>query len=403
MADHALLAHLAEARPKALAALTRYFRDLDLAEDAFQEAAARALVAWRAAGLPRDPTAWLVFAGRNAALDQVRKTKRHRDYLAGMAPIVPEDEEARRAAEIDMNELRDDVLRLLFMCCQPGLQATDQLALELKVVGGFGTSQVARALLVKPKTMEQRLTRAKRRAARIAADLEPPTLAERAKRLDAVALMVYLMFNEGYAAGGGPVHIRAELCDEAIRLARLLLSLFPAQTEIMGLLALFLFQNSRRRARLAPDGGLVRLEDQDRGLWDRAQIEEGRVLVQKALRRGRPGPYQIQAAIAAVHATAGSADETDWAEIERLYRALELVQPSPVVSLNRAVALAKTEGPEAALALLGGLEGELAGYLYFHTTRAALLAEAGQDGLELEPTRAEAAHIARTVADLAGS
>ncbi len=406
-----LAAHLANARPRALAALTRHFRDLDLAEDAFQDAAARALVNWREKGLPRDPTAWLISTGRNAALDRIRKDRRHRDYVAQAAAddLPAGDAEMDLANQIDMNELRDDVLRLLFMCCQPDLAVSDQLALALKVVGGFSAPQIAKALLIAPKAMEQRITRAKKKAAAIAADLDPPSLQQRADRLNAVALMVYLMFNEGYSAGGGPVHIRTELCDEAIRLARLLLSLFPSQPELMGLLALCLIQHSRRKARIGADGHLVPLDRQDRTLWDRQQIAEGRVLVEKALRRGRPGTYQIQAAIAAVHGKAETADETDWAEIEKLYQALEAVQPSPVVTLNRAVALSNVAGPQAALALLDNLAGELGNYLYFHTTRAALLADTEQavaaraaygQALELGPTDAEAAHIRAKIADL---
>jgi RNA polymerase sigma factor (sigma-70 family) len=260
-----IAAHLANARPRALAALTRHFRDLDLAEDAFQEAAARALVSWREKGLPRDPTAWLIFAGRNAALDRIRKDSRHRNYvmLSATDDYPSGNVELELADQIDMNELRDDILRLLFMCCQPDLAVADQLALALKVVGGFSVPQIAKALLVAPKAMEQRITRAKKKAAAIAADLDPPSMQQRGDRLNAVALMVYLMFNEGYSAGGGPDHIRTELCEEAIRLARLLLSLFPSQPELMGLLALCLIQHSRRTARLGTDGRLVPLDLQD--------------------------------------------------------------------------------------------------------------------------------------------
>ena len=398
-----LAAHLANARPKAIAALARHFRDIDLAEDAFQEAAARAVVNWRENGLPRDPSAWLIFTGRNIVVDRIRQERRHADYLARSVEEPVIDLEGDLADRIDMDELRDDVLRLLFMCCQADLSVSDQLALALKVVGGFSVPQIAHALLVKPKAMEQRITRAKKKAAAIAADLDPPSMQERARRLNAVTLMIYLMFNEGYSAtAGAGHHIQVELCDEAIRLARLLLSLFPAQPELMGLLALCLIQHSRRAARMDNLGNLIPLDEQDRSMWDRQSIAEGRVLIEKALRRGRPGPYQIQAAIADVHSLAARAEDTDWAEIERLYRALEAVQPSPVVTLNRAVALSKTDGAQAALDLLDTVGDALSTYLYFQTSRAAMLCEIGRRedaraaymlALDLGPGDAEAAYI----------
>ncbi|MCR9135089.1 MAG: RNA polymerase sigma factor [Alphaproteobacteria bacterium] len=406
--DSGVAAHLALARPKVVAALTRQFRSLENAEEAFQEACVRALVRWPDSGVPRDPTAWLLVAGRNATLDRLRKDRRlvFDDGLAE-AEVSGDDAEQDIAEQIDMAELRDDVLRLLFMCCHPDLSLQDQLALALKVIAGFSVEKIARALVVRPKSMEQRITRAKKKASAMAVRLETPSLQERTARLDAVCTMIYLLFNEGYSAGGGDVHIRGELCDEAIRLLRLLLNLFPAQSEVMGLLALCLIQHSRRDARLGPDGDLVPLESQDRRKWHRAEISEGQVLLEKALRRGRPGPYQIQAAIAATHGRARRADETDWPEIERLYEALEHVQPTAVVSLNRAVAVSKIQGASAALDHLDRLSGDLGNYLYFHTTRASFLMEtdrpdlavvAFRQALSLGPTGQETEHIQQQIA-----
>ncbi len=398
-----IAAHFAMARPRVLAALTRRFASLDLAEEAFQEACVRALERWPSAGVPRDPAAWLLLVGRNATIDRLRRDKRmdFRDELPEVEQNAA-DVEAVLANQIDTAELRDDVLRLMFMCCHPDLSLQDQLALALKVIGGFSTDKVARALVVKPKAMEQRITRAKKKAGALVAHLETPTLQERSARLDAVCVMVYLLFNEGYSATGGDVQIRSELCEEAIRLVRLLLSLFPQQAEVMGLLALCLFQHSRRLARIGDDNSLVPLDKQDRSRWNREEIAEGRVLLEKALRHGRAGPYQIQAAIAAVHCAAETAARTDWAEIEKLYGVLEQVQPSPIVSLNRAVALSKVTNAKAGLEHLATLATSLDSYLYFHASRASLLQEDGQwdaalasyeRALHLGPTGQEAGHI----------
>ncbi len=406
--DSEIAAHFAVARPRVLAALTRQFSDLDAAEEAYQEACVRAMERWAADGVPRDPTGWMIMTGRNATIDRFRRDRRI--VLTDAVPDNPANEDDVETAlvdRIDMSELRDDVLRLMFMCCHPELDLKDQLALALKVIGGFSVDKIARAFVVKPKAMEQRITRAKKKAASVAERLDTPSLQERSARLDAVCAMAYLLFNEGYSASGGDQHIRTELCDEAIRLARLLLALFPSQAEVMGLLALCLFQHSRRRARLDADGSLITLEEQDRSLWNRQEIAEGQVLIEKALRHGRPGPYQIQAAIAAVHCVAETPDGTDWGEIERLYAALEQVQPTPVVSLNRAVALAKVKDAGAGLIYLEGVSEALSGYLYFHSTRASLLEEAGdldravaayERALELDPTEQEAAHIQQRIA-----
>jgi RNA polymerase sigma-70 factor (ECF subfamily) len=401
---------LTSARPQALGALLRYFRDLDRAQEAFQEACLRALRNWPVNGPPRDPTAWLIFVGRNAALDQVRRQ-------SSEEPLPPEelisdrdDAEAALAERLDNSHYRDDVLRLLFICCHPDLPATQQIALALRVVSGLSVKEIARAFLVSESAMEQRITRAKRRVTQAQVPFETPGPIERAERLAAVAAMIYLLFNEGYSASGGDAHIRVPLCEEAIRLARLLLRLFPAEPEIMGLAALLLLQHARARARLDADGAIVLLEDQDRALWNRAMIDEGLVLVEKALRHRRPGPYQVQAAIVAVHAEAARPEDTDWAEIDRLYAVLETLQPSPVVTLNRAVAVAKLRGPAAALAMIEPLAEPLSGYFHFHGVQGALLIQQGRAedarvafgrAIALAHTAAEAAHIRRHLDQLA--
>ena len=393
---------LSAARPQALGALLRYFRDLDRAEEAFQEACLRALRHWPQNGPPRDPAAWLILVGRNAALDEARRRSSEEPLPADELISDLEDAEAALAERLDNSHYRDDVLRLLFICCHPDLPATQQIALALRIVSGLSVKEIARAFLVSESAMEQRITRAKRRIA--AADLpyEAPGPVERAERLAAVAAMIYLLFNEGYSASGGDAHIRVPLCEEAIRLARLLLTLFPGEPEIMGLAALLLLQHARAPARLDAEGDIVLLEDQDRGAWDRALLAEGLVLVEKALRHRRPGPYQLQAAIAAVHARAARSEDTDWAEIERLYALLERLQPSPVVTLNRSVAVAKVQGPAPALAMIEPLAERLSGYFHFFGVKGALLRELGRAeeariafdrAIALANTAAEAAHI----------
>jgi RNA polymerase sigma-70 factor (ECF subfamily) len=402
----------ADSRPRALAALVRSFRDLDTAEDLYQEACLRAAERWRWDGMPRDPTAWLITVARNAGLDRVRRSRRlsSLDAETALEAQAPDGDHLAEIAEaIDRTEYKDDVLRLMFMCCHPELKTHEQLALALKVVVGFSVEEIARAFVVTPDTMQRRLSRAKARAAGVAAKLDTPGLAERAERLAAVQTMIYLLFNEGYTAAGGGEHIRHALCDEAIRLARLLLELFPAQAELMGLLALSLLQHSRIRARIDAQGRLVSLEDQDRSLWDRAKIAEGRMLVEKALMKGRPGPLQVQAAIAAVHCAAERAEDTDWPEIERLYGALEALAPGPVVRLNHAVAVGKVRGPVEALAMLAPLAEDLKRYRPYQAVRAALLEESGdieaaiaalEAALSCEPTRQEAAYLTSRIAAL---
>jgi RNA polymerase sigma-70 factor (ECF subfamily) len=390
------------ARPQAMGALLRHFRDLDLAEEAFQEASLRALGSWPKNGPPRDTAAWLVFVGRNAALDGVRRRRRERALPGEETLSDLSDAEGPLAEQLDEADYRDDILRLLFMCCHPELPATQQIALALRVVCGLTVPEIARAFLVTDVAMEQRITRAKNRVAAEQIPFETPGAPERAERLSAVAAVLYLLFNEGYSATGGSAHVRIPLCDEAIRLARLVVRLFPAEPEILGLAALMLLQHSRSKARLDAYGAIVLLEDQDRGLWDRDRIAEGLALLDKALRHARPGPYQVQAAIAALHARAPRFEDTDWAEIEQLYAALERLQPSPVVSLNRAVAVSKLRGPAAALAMLDALAKDLPAYFYFFGVRGALLVDLGRPdeareafdrALALAKSPAEAAHI----------
>jgi RNA polymerase sigma-70 factor, ECF subfamily len=395
-------AALTAARPQALAALLRYFRDLDMAEEAFQEACLRALKTWPQNGPPRDPTAWLVLVGRNVAIDETRHRARQQPLPDADTLPDADDKEAELAERLDASHYRDDVLRLLFICCHPDLPATQQIALALRIVSGLSVKQIARAFLVGESAMEQRITRAKSRIAHADVAFEVPGAVERAERLAAVAAMIYLVFNEGYSASGDGAAMRLPLCDEAIRLARLLLRLFPAEPEIMGLTALLLLQHARTRARFDADGGVILLEDQDRTAWNRAMITEGLALIDKAMRHRRRGPYQVQAAIAALHARAARPDDTDWAQIDLLYAALEELAPSPVVTLNRAVAIAKLRGPAEALATIEPLARPLNGYFHFFGLKGALLMRLGRNAearaafdraIALANSAAEAAHI----------
>jgi len=403
---------LTASRPRAVAALLRYFRELDMAEEAFQEASLRALRHWPASGPPRDPLAWLIFVGRNAALDEVRRRGQHEPLPEDDALISDlDDTEAALVERLDQAHYRDDVLRLLFVCCHPELPLTQQIALALRIVSGLSVREIARAFLVGESAMEQRITRAKKRVASAGIPFDTPGRRERDERLAAVCTTVYLLFNEGYSASGGEEHVRTALCEEAIRLARLLLELFPGEPELMGLAALLLLQHARADARLDAGGMVVLLEDQDRARWNRALVAEGLALVEGALRQRGPGPYQLQAAIAATHAQAAHAGDTDWAEIDRLYAALETLQPSPVVTLNRAVAVHKLHGPQTALALTEPLADALDGYFHFHGLQGALLMQleradearaAFARALGMARTAAEAAHI-RTMLDRLGS
>jgi RNA polymerase sigma-70 factor (ECF subfamily) len=388
-------------------ALLRYFRDMDRAEEAFQDACLRALKSWPDKGPPRDPTAWLILVGRNAALDGVRKQSRTTELPPDDQISDLGDAESELAERLDGSHYRDDVLRLLFICCHPELPPTQQIPLALRIVSGLTVPQIARLFLVSEAAMEQRITRAKARIAQrnkegAEVPFEAPGPAERAERLAAVATMIYLLFNEGYSAGNDPE--RAPLCEEAIRLARLLLRLFQTEPEIMALTALMLLQQSRLGARFDSQGEIILLDDQDRALWDPKLISEGLALVDKALRHNRPGPYQVQAAIAATHSRATTAADTDWAGIDGLYLALERMQPSPVITLNRAVAVSKLHGPAAALEMIEPLEKPLSGYFHFFGARGLFLLQLGRNqeartafdrAISLANTPAEAAHIRR--------
>ncbi|SLN40445.1 RNA polymerase sigma factor [Ruegeria meonggei] len=360
-------------RPRALAALIRMFRDIDIAEEAFADACLKALIVWTNDGEPRDPLAWLLTTARNSGLDHVRKSQRRAAILSRHV----EEFKPVPAETPDPDEMRDDVLRLLFICCHPELERRDQIAIALRVVLGLSVDEIASGFLIKPKTMEQRITRAKKKIASNPVAFETPSPAERGARLGEVSLMVYLMFSEGWSTSAGPKQIKFTLCEEAIRLARLLAALFPAMGEQAALLALLLFQHARRRARIDPEGKLVALDDQDRSLWDRANIAEATGLLQKAHRTGHQGVYIIQAAIAATHAHAASVDHTDWASIESHYAALYALQPTPVVRLNQIAAQAKLHGPIYALKAMEPLAQELSTYRWYHAMRGGLLQEAG--------------------------
>ncbi len=394
-------AALVAARPRAVGALLRYFRDLDLAEEAFQDACLKALQAWPAKGPPRDPAAWLIFVGRNAGVDGVRRRSKSQALPDERELSDLDDAETPLADRLDEADYRDDILRLLFVCCHPDLPSTQQIALALRIVSGIPVQRIARAFLVGESAMEQRITRAKARVAAAGVPFEAPGPVERAERLGAVAAMVYLIFNEGYTAPD-PASERGGLAEEAIRLGRLLLRLFRAEPEIMALVALMLLQHARAAARFDASGAAILLDDQDRARWDPKLIAEGLALLDKAMRHVRPGPYQVQAAIAALHARSPSAERTDWAGIERLYATLEHMEPSPVVTLNRAVAVMKAQGAEPALAMIEPLASQLSGYFYFHGLKGALLKQLGRasearaafsQAVSLANTPAEAAHI----------
>jgi len=394
-------AALVAARPRAVGALLRYFRDLDLAEEAFQDACLKALQTWPDKGPPRDPAAWLIFVGRNVGVDGVRRRGKQTELPDEAALSDLDDTETPLAERLDNADYRDDVLRLLFTCCHPDLPATQQIALALRIVCGVPVPRIARAFLIGEKAMEQRITRAKARIATAGLPFQTPGPVERIERLGAVMAMIYLVFNEGYTAPGVGDD-RAGLSGEAIRLGRLLLRLFPTEPEVMALVALMLLQQSRAAARFGTGGELILLDDQDRSLWDRGAIAEGLALIDKAVRHARPGSYQLQAAIAALHARAPHAAATDWAGIERLYTALEALQPSPVIRLNRAVAVMKARGPQEALTMIEPLAEALDGFFYFHGLKGALLKQMGRSAeartafsqaVALANTPAEAAHI----------
>jgi RNA polymerase sigma-70 factor, ECF subfamily len=364
-----------------LATLVRLLGDLDLAEEAMHEAFAAALETWPEAGVPYKPRPWLISTARFKAIDGMRRRARfdgaQRDLIAHMESRV--NDAALGNEEIGNEEIEDDRLRLIFTCCHPALPPEGQVALTLREVCGLTTEEIARAFLATPTTLAQRIVRAKAKIREASIPYEVPTPQELPERLDAVLQVIYLVFNEGYSAAAGAEVTRAELTGEAIRLGRLLTELQP-EPEVIGLLSLMLLQESRRAARSSPTGELILLENQDRALWNREQIAEGVALVEKALSSRRFGPYTLQAAIAAVHAEAESVAATDWRQIVALYNQLARIQPSPVVHLNRAVAIAMRDGPEAGLAHIDAIleHGELANYYLAHSARAEMYRRLGR-------------------------
>ncbi|MDG4785386.1 RNA polymerase sigma factor [Micromonospora sp. WMMD1102] len=382
---------------RSVAVLIRVFGDIDLAEDAVQDAFATAILRWPVDGVPPSPAGWIITTARNRAVDRLRRESTRAERHAQAALLHTPDEPAPYAGSTPDEEdpVPDERLRLIFTCCHPALSPAARVALTLRLLGGLSTAQIAHAFLVPEPTMAQRLVRAKGkiRAARI--PYRVPVEADLPDRLPGVLAVLYLVFNEGYTASSGDRLDRPDLAVEAIRLARLLADLMPDEPEVLGLLALMLLVESRRPSRTGPDGGLVRLAEQDRSRWDRRLVTEGQVLVRRCLRRDRPGPYQIQAAINAVHSDAPTAAETDWGQILRLYDHLMALAPSPVVALNRAVALAEVAGPAPALDLVDALD--LDTYHVFHAVRADLLRRLGRTAEAAAAYDAAAALTGNTV------
>jgi RNA polymerase sigma-70 factor, ECF subfamily len=395
---------------RVLATTVRLTGDFDLSEEAVQDAFVAALEQWPRDGAPSNPYAWLVSAARNRVIDQLRRRARFLDKQTEIAHLAALNESAFDLSEAAMV---DDQLRLIFTCCHPALAVEAQVALTLRTVCGLTTEEIARGFIVSVATMAQRLVRVKRKIRDTRLPFAIPPRDRLAERLDGVMLVVYLVFTEGYAATSGKIWIRRQLCDEAIRLGRLLCQLIPRNPELRALLALMLLHDSRRIARAGPDEDIITLEEQNRELWDRREIAEGVPLLESALREGATGEYALQAAIAALHARAQRVEDTDWTQIARLYDALLKKQPSPVVQLNRAAAIAMAEGPSSGLALIDELEarGELAGYHLLPAARADLLrragrwreaAEAYRQALALVANDPERRYLRRRLADVEG-
>ena len=419
---HAVVDHLfRDEQGRAVATLIRVLGDFDLAEEAVQDAFITALETWPVRGIPDNPGAWITTTARNRAIDRLRRRKRlaeKEDLLRREAEIEEElaaiDPDAALDGATAMSPIVDDRLRLIFTCGHPALPMDGRVALTLRTLGGLTTPEIAKAFLVPEATLAQRLVRAKKKIRDAGIPYRVPDDAAIPERLDGVLRVLYLVFNEGYRASAGSRLIRRELCAEAIRLTRVLGALMPDEPEVLGLLALMLFHDARRETRSGPDGELVLLDDQDRGRWDATRIEEGRSTLDRAMRMRRVGQYQLQAAIAALHDEAPSTEATDWGQIAALYRILGRMAPSPVVELNRAVAVAMADGPEVGLAITDELAaaGQLDDYPYLHSTRADLLRRLGRRAdatdayrraLELTANEPERAFLERRLREMATS